>query len=77
MTKLINLTNLSCHDGEFKVPPLHWTETVKKWVKKGRSGRSRRSRSRRSRSPRSSLLSSNLDSEFRTHLATSTGRFAT
>ena len=37
--KLINLTNLSCRGGDFKVHPLHWTETVKKWVKKGRSGR--------------------------------------
>ena len=58
-----------------KYTPLHWTETVKKWVKKGRSGGSRRSR--RSRRSRSSFFLSNLDSEFRTHLAPSTGRFAT
>ena len=46
--KLINLTNLSCRGGDFKVHPLHWTETVKKWVKKGRSGGSRRRSRRRS-----------------------------
>ena len=32
--KLINFTNLSCRGGEFKVHPLHWTETVKKWLKR-------------------------------------------